>query len=268
MPWSRQAGHEIPRSGTARLSAHARAAVNAAPEALLTCRRCPRLVAHRETVAAEKRRAYRDETYWGRPVPGFGDPAAAIVLLGLAPGAHGSNRTGRMFTGDASGDFLFPALWRTGLADRSESVDRNDGLRLHGVWITAVARCVPPGNKPTRDEVATCRDWLAYDFGQLPYVRLVLALGSIAHDGYLELLKARGAKIVKNRFPFEHDRLHRFDEVSGAEDALPVLDAYHVSFQNTNTGRLTEAMFDAVLERARDLAGIEPLGSAGANVPT
>lgn len=235
--------------------------MNAAPDALLACRRCPRLVAHREGVAAEKRRAYRDETYWGKPVPGFGDPAAGIVLLGLAPGAHGSNRTGRMFTGDASGDFLFPALWRTGLADRPHSVDREDGLRLHGVWITAVARCVPPGNKPTRDEVARCRDWLAYDLGLLTEARLVLALGSIAHDGYLELLKARGAAIVKNRFPFEHDRVHRFDEVRGAHDALPVLTAYHPSFQNTNTGRLTEAMFDAVLTRARTLAGVAPLGA-------
>ena len=238
--------------------------MNAAPEALLSCRRCPRLVAHREEVAREKRRAYQDETYWGKPVPGFGDPDAALVILGLAPGAHGSNRTGRMFTGDASGDFLFPALWRNGLADRPDSVDPDDGLRLHGTWITAVARCVPPGNKPTRAEVATCRDWLAYDFGLLPHARVVLALGSIAHDGYLELLKARGAKLVKNRFPFEHDRLHRFDEVPGAEDALPLLDAYHVSFQNTNTGRLTEAMFDAVLERARSLAGVESLAPTGA----
>lgn len=242
--------------------------MNDAPAALLACRRCPRLVAHRETVAREKRRSYLDESYWGRPVPGFGDPDAAIVLLGLAPGAHGSNRTGRMFTGDASGDFLFPALWRTGLADRPHSVDPDDGLRLHGMWITAVARCVPPGNKPTRDEVASCRDWLAYDLGHLPNAHLVLALGSIAHDGYLELLKARGAKLVKNHFRFTHDRLHRFDDVPGAEGALPVLDTYHVSFQNTNTGRLTEAMFDAVLERARTFAGVEPLGTPGTAMPT
>lgn len=235
--------------------------MEAAPRSLLTCRRCPRLVAHREAVATKKRRAYQGETYWGKPVPGFGDPAAGIVLLGLAPGAHGSNRTGRMFTGDASGDFLFPALWRAGLADRPSAVDRHDGLRLRGAWITAVARCVPPGNKPTRQEIATCRDWLAYDLGLLNRARLVLALGSIAHDGYLELLKARGAKIVKNRYPFEHGRTHRFDATSAAVQALPMLDAYHPSFQNTNTGRLTEEMFDAVLQQAMQLADVAKLAT-------
>lgn len=232
----------------------------AAPEALLSCRRCARLVAHRETVARDKRKAYRDDDYWGKPVPGFGDPQARIVVLGLAPGAHGSNRTGRMFTGDASGDFLFPALWRAGLASQPTAVDREDGLELHDTWITAVARCVPPGNKPTRHEIGACRDWLAYDFSRLPRARLVLALGAIAHDGYLELLKARGAEIVKARFPFEHGRTHAFavDAAGGAERGteLPMLDAYHPSFQNTNTGRLTEAMFDDVLARARTLAGL------------
>lgn len=228
----------------------------AAPEALLACRRCERLAEYRERVAREKRKAYRDEPYWGKPVPGFGDPAARILVLGLAPGAHGSNRTGRMFTGDASGDFLFPALWRAGLADRPTSIHRNDGLQLRGAWITAVARCVPPGNKPTRGEVANCRDWLGHDVAILRSARVVLALGAVAHDGYLELLKARGAKLVKNRFPFEHGRLHAFDGVALA--ALPLLDAYHVSFQNTNTGVLTEAMFDEVLARARDVAALPP----------
>ena len=228
----------------------------AAPEALLSCRRCPRLTAHREEIARRKRRAYREETYWGKPVPGFGDADARIVVLGLAPGAHGSNRTGRMFTGDASGDFLFPALWRAGLADRPTAVDRHDGLQLHHTWITAVARCVPPGNKPTRSEVASCRDWLAYDLGRLAAARVVVALGAIAHDGYLELLKARGAHLVKSRFAFRHGRLHRFDDVVGGAGFVPLLDAYHVSFQNTNTGRLTKQMFDDVLARARELAGL------------
>lgn len=233
----------------------------AASEALLSCRRCERLAEYRERVAREKRKAYRDEPYWGKPLPGFGDPAARIVVLGLAPGAHGSNRTGRMFTGDASGDFLFPALWRAGLADRPTSIDRDDGLQLRGAWITAVARCVPPGNKPTRGEVANCRDWLAHDIGILPSARIVLALGAIAHDGYLELLRARGATLIKNRFPFAHGRLHAFDGV--APDALPLLDAYHVSFQNTNTGVLTEAMFDAVLARARAVAGLSAFSRTG-----
>lgn len=228
----------------------------AAPEALLSCRRCPRLVDHREAVAREKRRAYRDHDYWGKPVPGFGDPDARIVLLGLAPGAHGSNRTGRMFTGDASGDFLFPALWRAGLADRPTAVDRGDGMTLRHAWITAVARCVPPGNKPTRQEIGNCRDWLAYDFAHLPRARVVVALGAIAHDGYLELLKARGAEVVKARFAFEHGRVHSLAGLAASSSVLPLLDAYHPSFQNTNTGRLTEAMFDAVLARARDLAGL------------
>lgn len=228
----------------------------AAPDALLACRRCTRLADHREKVAAEKRKAYRDHTYWGKPVPGFGDPHANIVLLGLAPGAHGSNRTGRMFTGDASGDFLFPALWRAGLASQPTAVDRDDGLTLNGTWITAVARCVPPGNKPTRQEIANCRDWLAHDFAGLPRARVVVALGAIAHDGYLELLKARGADMVKARFAFAHGQVHTFENLEGAGSALPMLDAYHPSFQNTNTGRLTEAMFDEILATARELAGM------------
>ena len=220
------------------------------PQALETCRRCLRLAEYREEVARTKRRAYRNETYWGRPVPGFGDENARIILLGLAPGAHGSNRTGRMFTGDASGNFLYPALYRAGLASQPESTGPGDGLELKGIWITSAARCVPPGNKPTRDEVANCRTWLEHDFENLPHARVVLALGAIAHDAYLELLKVRGHKVVKTEHPFSHGAVHAF------ETALPLLDSYHVSFQNTNTGRLTPEMFGAILMQAKTVAGL------------
>jgi uracil-DNA glycosylase family 4 len=207
-------------------------------------------------VATRKRAAYADDAYWGRPVPGFGDPAARLVLLGLAPGAHGSNRTGRQFTGDASGAVLFPALHRAGLADRPDSVRRGDGLRLRGVWITAAVRCVPPGNKPTREELGRCRPWLAEDLRRLPAARVVLALGAVAHDAYLELLRTRGARLVKARWRFAHGRVHRLDEAYPEADALALVDGYHPSFQNTNTGVLTASMLDAVLGDAATLAGL------------
>lgn len=222
-----------------------------APAALLTCTRCPRLVAHRETVAAIKRRAYRDEPYWGRPVPGFGDPRARILLLGLAPGAHGSNRTGRMFTGDGSGSFLYLALWCAGLASQPLSKSLDDGMTLSGIFITAAARCAPPGNKPAREELGNCQRWLERDFAGLPDIRVVLALGSIAHNSYLEFLQRQGRTVVKARHRFAHGALHTFDTFDGAP---PLLDSYHVSLQNTNTGRLSEAMFGAVLEHAKELA--------------
>jgi uracil-DNA glycosylase len=218
---------------------------NAYPKDLESCRLCPRLAEYREKVAVEKRRAYKSETYWGKPVPGFGDLNASIMILGLAPGAHGSNRTGRPFTGDASGNFLYAALHHAGFANQPISVSRDDGLILKDVWITASARCVPPDNKPTRDEVATCRRWLEHDFSLLKNLKLVLALGQIAHDAYLEVLKARGQKIIKGNYPFAHGALYEI------ENALPLLGAYHVSFQNTNTGKLTAEMFDAVLEKAK-----------------
>lgn len=217
------------------------------PKALEHCRLCPRLAEFREKIATEKRRAYKHETYWGKPVPGFGDLNARIMILGLAPGAHGSNRTGRPFTGDASGNFLYAALHRAGFANQPISVSRDDGLILKNVWITASARCVPPGNKPTKEEVATCRRWLEHDFSLLKNLKLVLALGQIAHDAYLEMLKARGQNIIKGNFPFAHGAFHNF------QNALPLLNAYHVSFQNTNTGKLTTKMFYNVLEKAKDL---------------
>ncbi len=220
---------------------------NPFPKELEHCSICPRLAEHREAVAKRERmvrHAYDDETYWGKPVPGFGDPSASILLLGLAPGAHGSNRTGRMFTGDASGDFLYPALHRAGLASQAHSDGLNDGMQLKNLWITAACRCVPPSNKPARAEVMACQKWLTYDFDGLKNLRLVLALGSIAHNAYLDYLKDRGQPIVKKHHPFKHGALHTFD------NALPMLDTYHVSYQNTNTGKLTQDMFDEVLQRA------------------
>lgn len=238
---------------------HARArAFDRYPCDLATCRRCPRLAEHREAVAQTKRRAYRDDAYWGAPVPGFGDLEARLLIVGLAPGAHGSNRTGRMFTGDASGDFLFPALHRAGLADRPVAVHRDDGLRLLGAWITAVARCAPPGNRPTPAELDACRGWFAHDVDGLPHVRAVLALGRIAHDGVLALWRSRGLRTTLAAHAFGHGAVHACHELPGAHDAraTPLIDAYHVSRQNTNTGRLTAPMFDAVLADARRVAGL------------
>jgi len=224
---------------------------NAYPKALEQCTFCPRLTEHREAVAKRERmirHAYDGEPYWGRPVSGFGDTDAQILLLGLAPGAHGSNRTGRMFTGDASGDFLYPALHRVGLASQAQSLSQDDGMVLNNIWITAACRCVPPSNKPTREEVMNCQQWLEHDFSGLKKLKLVLAIGSIGHNAYLDLLKGRGQSIIKKNYTFKHGQLHEF------ENALPMLDTYHVSFQNTNTGKLTEAMFDDILRKALTVA--------------
>lgn len=217
------------------------------PKDLANCRNCERLAEHREAVAKKeimRRKAYKDDVYWGKPVPGFGDLNAQILLLGLAPGAHGSNRTGRMFTGDSSGDFLFPALKRADLASQAESIDLNDGMLLKNLWITAAARCVPPANKLLRNELLNCQAWLEYDLKHLKKLKLILALGATAHDSYLELLKSRGNKIIKNKYKFTHGKLHYF------ESTLPMIDSYHVSFQNTNTGKLTVTMFDELLNKA------------------
>jgi uracil-DNA glycosylase family 4 len=207
------------------------------------CRRCPRLVEWREQVAREKRAAFRDETYWGRPVSGFGDPAARVLLLGLAPAAHGGNRTGRVFTGDRSGDFLFAALHRTGYANRPLSVRAGDGLELHDCRITAAVRCAPPANKPLPSERDTCASWLEAEWALLDRVRVVVCLGGFAWAAALRLV-ARGQRPAPR---FGH----------GAEvDAggVTLLGCFHPSQQNTFTGRLTPPMLDAVLERARVLA--------------
>lgn len=225
---------------------------------LTDCSLCPRLVEYRQRVAREKRRAYLDQDYWGAPVPGFGDPAAQLVLVGLAPGAHGSNRTGRMFTGDASGDFLYPALHRAGVASQPTAVSRTDGLELSGIWITSAMRCVPPGNRPEASELSNCQRWLAHDLDALTRARAVLAIGKIGHDAVLKLWRSRGLATTLAAHPFSHGAVHRFDDVEGAQasGALPLVDVYHVSFQNTNTGRLTKEMFDAVLAEALAAAGL------------
>ena len=216
--------------------------------AVVECRRCPRLVAWREQVAVEKRAAFRDETYWGRPVPGFGDPAATVLLLGLAPAAHGANRTGRMFTGDRSGDFLYAALHRVGLANQPTSVARGDGLALRGAWITAAVRCAPPDNKPTPDEIVRCRRHLAAEIAALPRVRVVVALGKIGHDAFLAHVAATHGVRPRPRPAFAHGS----EAVLGS--GLPtLLGCYHPSRQNTNTGKLTPPMMRTVFKRARAL---------------
>ena len=213
------------------------------------CRRCPRLVEWREKVAREKRAAFRDEEYWGRPVPAFGDAEARILVVGLAPAAHGANRTGRMFTGDRSGEWLYAALHRAGLANQPESVDRGDGLRLEDVLVTAAVRCAPPANKPTPAERDNCRPWLEAELDLLGRVRVFVALGSFAFDQTLRVLGERGAAVPAPRPRFGH-----LAEVP-LPDGRVVLASYHPSQQNTFTGKLTEEMFDRVWTRARALAG-------------
>ncbi len=215
---------------------------------LIACTRCPRLVEHRERVAREKRRAYRDQEYWGRPVPGFGDVRARVLILGLAPGAHGSNRTGRMFTGDGSGYFLYPVLHEAGFASQAESRNRNDGMRLRAAYITAVARCCPPGNKPTPREIANCSSFLDRELAILRNVKVVVALGRIAFDGYLNHLARQGAKIRKSDYKFGHGVHYKMP------DGRILLASYHPSQQNTLTGRLTRKMLLAVFRKARRLA--------------
>jgi uracil-DNA glycosylase family 4 len=216
------------------------------------CRRCPRLVAWREQVARERRAAFATQEYWGRPVPGFGDPAARVLLLGLAPAAHGANRTGRMFTGDRSGDFLFAALWRSGFASRPVSIDPGDGLQLRGAWITAAVRCAPPANRPTPAERDTCLPWSVRELRLLRDVRVLVCLGAFAWDAALRLSAAVAGE--GHRPPRPRPRFGHGAEVSAERYTL--LGCYHPSQQNTFTGRLTESMIDGVLERARTLAGL------------
>ena len=218
---------------------------------ITSCARCPRLRRHSAEVAQLKRRAYRGETYWGLPVPSFGDPAARVLILGLAPGAHGSNRTGRMFTGDRSGEMLYKVLHQTGFASQPASVSREDGLRLHGVYITAAAHCAPPGNKPTPEELRNCRPYLERELELLRNLKVVVALGKIAFDVYLDVLKTRGAIASRAAFVFGHDLEYR------PAPGYPILiSSYHPSQQNTSTGKLTEKMLTDVFRRAGKCSGI------------
>ncbi len=212
----------------------------------ITCRKCPRLVDWREEVARVKRKAYLEWDYWGKPVPGFGDTNARVLVVGLAPGAHGANRTGRMFTGDGSGDFLFPALYKAGFANQPQALERGDGLQLEDMFIAAVCRCVPPGNKPKADEIGNCRPYLEQEIDLLSRLQVIVALGGIAFDQTLRIYRQRTGK--KLRFDFIHNGLNPLGE------GLPWLVAsYHPSRQNTQTGRLTESMFAEVWEKVLDL---------------
>lgn len=211
--------------------------------ALLECRLCPRLVTWRESVAQTRRKAYLDQPYWGRPVPGLGDHKARILIVGLAPGAHGSNRTGRMFTGDASGDFLYPALFKANFANQPSAHANNDGLELKDVFISAVCRCAPPGNKPDQSEITTCLPWLAEEISLLDNLQGFVVLGRIAYDGIRTLFSG-----LLPKDGFSHGSLHQI-----GENGLWVLCSYHPSRQNTQTGRLSKAMFDQIWEKAAQL---------------
>lgn len=225
-------------------------ALAAAREAIVHCELCPRLRAYCTTIGELRRKSYRDQTYWARPVPGFGDPRARILLLGLAPGAHGANRTGRPFTGDGSGAFMYPVLYSTGLASQPTGTSRDDGLRLRHAWIGSVVRCAPPGDKPLPQEVRNCSVHLAAEIAALPRVKVIVCLGKIAWDGHLAHLVGQGTITRRSAYSFGH----------GAEYILPnglnLIGSYHPSLRNTNTGRLDAAMFTQIFVRARSLAGL------------
>jgi uracil-DNA glycosylase len=211
---------------------------------VVACARCPRLVAYRETIAREKRRAYLDWSYWGKPVPGFGDPEARVLVLGLAPGAHGSNRTGRPFTGDASGKFMYPILYEAGFANQPDALRRDDGLKLKDLYITAAARCAPPDNKPLPQELANCACYLDREMEGLKNLRVVVTLGKIAFDAYLNYLKRRGQLPRRKEYVFSHGARYEM------ADGLILLASYHPSNQNTATGKLTRGMFVEIFRQA------------------
>jgi uracil-DNA glycosylase len=217
---------------------------------VVECRRCPRLVAWREQVASERRAAYASQQYWGRPLPGFGDPDARVLVLGLAPAAHGGNRTGRIFTGDRSGDWLFAALWRMGFANQPTSVARDDGLRLRGCYVTAAVRCAPPANRPLPVERDNCMAYLVAELSLLDSVRVIVCLGGFAWEVAFRALAALDVAVPRPRPRFGHG-------ASAELDRWTLLGCYHPSQQNTFTGRLTEEMTDAVLARAGELAALD-----------
>jgi uracil-DNA glycosylase len=249
-----------PRAGTAedvvRLASSARD-LDDVDARVSVCRACPRLVAWREEVARTRRRAFADQPYWGRPVPSVGDPSARVLVLGLAPAAHGGNRTGRMFTGDRSGDWIFAALFRTGFANQPTSVSAGDGLALRDVRIVAPVRCAPPGNAPLPVERNTCAPWLDREVTLLPGARVVVALGGFAWQSALSAARRAGWRVPRPQPRFGHGAEGRLSRQDGTEVTL--LGCFHVSQQNTFTGRLTEPMLDAVLLRARGLAGLPPV---------
>lgn len=216
---------------------------------IVRCRKCPRLVRWREEVAQKPPRRYRGERYWARPLPGFGDPKAKLLIVGLAPAAHGGNRTGRIFTGDRSGDWLYGTLYAFGLSSRPTSAHRNDGLKLRDCYITAAVRCAPPANKPAKDEFENCRPYLAQELRLLKRIRVVVALGRIAFDSYLKAYQESGGAVPRPRPQFHH----------GGITHLPggpiLLGSYHPSQQNTFTGKLTREMFYEIFEKARNLVG-------------
>jgi uracil-DNA glycosylase family 4 len=214
-------------------------------EKIISCRRCPRLVAYREAVARTKRRQFRDWTYWGRPVPGFGDPTARLFVVGLAPAAHGGNRTGRVFTGDRSGDWLYEALHRFGFANQPTSIRRGDGLRLKDCYIAAAVRCAPPANKPTPEEFDACRPYLAEELRLLKRLHVVVALGGIAFDHYLRACRELGEPCPSPKLRFGHGAVHRLPW------GVTLIGSYHPSQQNTFTGKLTRPMFHSVFRQAR-----------------
>jgi len=215
---------------------------------VIACTRCPRLVHYREQIAREKRRAYRDHDYWGKPVPGFGDPNARVLVLGLAPGAHGSNRTGRPFTGDASGNFMYPVLYETGFANQPTATHRDDGLRLHNLYITAAARCAPPDNKPLPQELANCAPYLETELAGLTNLRVIVALGKIGFDAYLDYLKRQRKLKTKKPYLFQHAAQYTMP------DGHILLASYHPSNQNTQTGKLTRPMFLKIFQQAAQLS--------------
>jgi len=216
---------------------------------VIACTRCPRLVEYRQRIAREKRRAYRDCEYWGRPVPGFGDRDASVLILGLAPGAHGSNRTGRPFTGDASGKFMYPVLHETGFANQPNATDINDGLKLMDLYITAAARCAPPDNKPLPSELANCSEYLDRELQGLRNLRVIVALGKIGFDAYLNYLKRAGKLASKAPYIFKHAAKYEMP------DGRILLASYHPSNQNTQTGKLTRPMFVQIFKEAAKIAG-------------
>jgi uracil-DNA glycosylase family 4 len=218
---------------------------------IIACNRCPRLREHCAEVARVRRRAYAEWEYWGHPVPSFGDPAARVLALGLAPGAHGSNRTGRVFTGDGSGDFLYPVLHEAGFASQPTSTSRDDGMKLTGLWISAVVRCAPPGNKPNPDELRKCAPWLNEELQLLGNLRVVVCLGRIAFNGLLTHAQRTGAVASRSMYEFRHGAEYTLSS------GLHVIASFHPSLQNTNTGKLTRPMFLTIFKRARECAGLE-----------